>query len=369
MARFAQSAGRADAPSRSSILNWELGMKATELLQKQHREIEHLLERLRTSGPQEAQALRDELANLLVSHTKIENDHFYPALRAIAPELVLEAIEEHGLADFQLARDLGARSGAADIHARTAVLAQIVLAHIRKEENDLFRRAEIALTNQELAEIGEELAHAFMHVQRLGYRKLLSQALAEHMPPLARSAVIGERKSARRASPKKMARKAAIAKHAATKRAATKRRAPKRGATAKHAAQAKHASQAKHTAQAKHAAPAKRRATTKRRATPKLRATAKRSPARKAASKRSPAKRAVRAHAKGQRVVTGARKGQRVMAGKGQRVVHGARKGQRVIAKRAAVGSAPVHASGKSAPKSRGPARGARTRASRRPAH
>ena len=160
-------------------------MKATELLQKQHREIEHLLERLRTSGPQEAHALRDELANLLVAHTTIENEHFYPALREIAPELILEAIEEHGLADFQLARDLGARSDAEDIQARTTVLAQIVLAHVRKEESDLFRRAEISLTNQELAEIGEALAYAFAEAQRLGYRKLLPKALAAHMPRLA----------------------------------------------------------------------------------------------------------------------------------------------------------------------------------------
>src|SRR5512141_2657248 len=122
-------------------------MKATELLQRQHREIEQLLERLRTAGPEDEAVIRRELANMLVAHTTIEQQHFYPAVRDAAPERILEAIEEHGLADYELARELGTRPGDMNAQARGTVLSELILAHIRKEENDIFRRAESHLTN------------------------------------------------------------------------------------------------------------------------------------------------------------------------------------------------------------------------------
>src|SRR5271154_1244198 len=93
---------RASARDRSHT--WELRMKATELLQKQHRDIEALLERLRGAGQGDERAIRQELASNFVAHTVIEEEHFYPAVREALPDQILEAIEEHGLADVELAR-------------------------------------------------------------------------------------------------------------------------------------------------------------------------------------------------------------------------------------------------------------------------
>lgn len=201
-------------------------MKATELLLKQHREIEQLLERLRNAAPEEERGVREELARLLVAHTTIEQEHFYPALREVAPDRVLEAIEEHGLADFELARDLSARAGE-DAKARTTVLAETVLAHVRKEENDLFRRAESALTNQELSEIGDMMARAFEQVRRGPYERLLAQALAEKMPKMVLRGVTEKAgKSVRRGAAKKMAARRAAAPKA--KRGTAKRGTAKR---------------------------------------------------------------------------------------------------------------------------------------------
>lgn len=193
-------------------------MKATELLQKQHREIEQLLERHKSATMDQREAIRDELASLLVAHTVIEEEHFYPALREAAPELVQEAIEEHGLASYQLARDIGARGRGREDRARAKaiVLAQVVGSHIRKEETDLFRRAENALTNQDLAELGELMERRFLQVRTLGYKRFLAQAVAENLPRLAVRAPI-------------KAKRAATAKKAAK----TRRAAPKRVTAAK----------------------------------------------------------------------------------------------------------------------------------------
>src|ERR1700733_10242222 len=124
-----------------STLNREHRMKATELLQKQHRDIEHLLERLKITAPGDDRTVREDLAKLLVAHTGIEEEIFYPAVHKAAPELTLAAIEEHGLADYELGRLLARKADADTRDAQIGVLEEIVLLHIRREENELFRAA------------------------------------------------------------------------------------------------------------------------------------------------------------------------------------------------------------------------------------
>src|SRR3954463_11125023 len=115
-------------------------MKATDLLQKHHREIEQLLERLETARPEEEKPLREALASHLVAHTVIEEEIFYPAARQHAPDLILEALEEHALADYELARELGTRAGDRTSRAKATVLADVVVRHIRKEEAEIFHK-------------------------------------------------------------------------------------------------------------------------------------------------------------------------------------------------------------------------------------
>lgn len=190
-------------------------MKATELLQRQHREIEQLLEQLHRATPAEHARIRRDIADALVAHTVIEEEHFYPAVRIAAPDLVLEAAEEHGLATFELARALTARIAEDAARARAAVLGEVILSHVRREESEMFRRAEDALTNQELAELAEVMEERFVEVRRAGYARILAQKLEANMPRLP------ARTPARRAKPAK--------KHPATRRAAASaRRAPAR---------------------------------------------------------------------------------------------------------------------------------------------
>jgi hemerythrin-like domain-containing protein len=158
-------------------------MKATELLQKQHRDIEALLERLRGAGQGEDRAIRDELAAQLVAHAVSEQEHFYPVLQEILPEEIFEAIEEHGLAEFELARLLQTRSGNETSEAKSAVLAEVVMRHLRKEENDIFSAANRELGDEQQNQIGDMLAMRFRQITEgnLG-KKLLNKSLLEIMP-------------------------------------------------------------------------------------------------------------------------------------------------------------------------------------------
>ena len=202
-------------------------MKATDLLQKQHREIEQLLERLETASPEEQKPLREALASHLVAHTVIEEEIFYPAARQHAPDLVMEALDEHALADFQLARELGTRMGDRATRARATVLADVVVRHIRKEEAELFRKVDAAITNQELAELGEHMATRFEEVRGKGFQRLLASAIAENMPRLA-ARPMAQKAVARRATPAKKKARARVATSAPAKRTTARKPAARR---------------------------------------------------------------------------------------------------------------------------------------------
>ena len=75
-------------------------MKATEILKKQHREVEKLFKAVEKSeDARTRRRLMDEIGEKLKLHTSIEENIFYPAVKAIetkkAEEMVLEAYEEH----------------------------------------------------------------------------------------------------------------------------------------------------------------------------------------------------------------------------------------------------------------------------------
>jgi hypothetical protein len=189
-------------------------MKATELLQKQHRDIEGHLDRLRAAGQADEQRIRQDLAACLVAHTVIEEELFYPAVREAMPEEILEAVEEHGLADVQLARLLAARLGEDDLEARASVLAEIVIRHIRREESDVFKVADRELGDEHLNELGDQMAQRHRQVLETGYTALLQAALEQEVPRTPGRGAAAK-KTARRRAPAKAARRGAAAKKVA----------------------------------------------------------------------------------------------------------------------------------------------------------
>ncbi len=233
-------------------------MKATDLLRKQHRDIEALLERLSAAGQADEQRIRQELAAILVAHTVVEQEIFYPAVREVLPEDILEAIEEHGLADVELARLLAAGTGDEVAEARTSVLTALVTRHIRREESDVFKAADRELGDEHLITMGEQMAERFRDILDTGYDRLLQLALEEEVPrttsrartatKAARRAPVKKAKGTRRAAASKArtTQRRGPAKHATAKRATAKRATAKRGApkrtTAKRGAAAKRAS-------------------------------------------------------------------------------------------------------------------------------
>lgn len=138
-------------------------MKATELLKRQHREVESLFkEALGTDDPGKREELVGEIADRLRAHTTIEEEIFYPAYREGAgtkkgEERVLEAYEEHHVVKLVLEELPEIDPDAETFKAKITVLKELVEHHVEEEEEEMFPDAEKKLGQQQLDELAAEM--------------------------------------------------------------------------------------------------------------------------------------------------------------------------------------------------------------------
>lgn len=168
-------------------------MLATKLLEKQHREVEHLFEQLeKDSGS--AETLVNELANNLAAHMTIEQEFFYPAIKDVDREMVFESFEEHALAEIALKRLLAADSEAEEFKARVIALKELIEHHVKEEEEELFPKVEKALDEDKLKELGSQMKERFEAVVEAGYEAAVPRGFAKTSSDVSKK---GLRKPAR----------------------------------------------------------------------------------------------------------------------------------------------------------------------------
>lgn len=134
-------------------------MDAIELLKTQHREVEELFDQLeQAEDADEKESLFAELADNLAVHAKIEEMHFYPAIRAKETEdLVLESLEEHLGVKRVMADLLDLDSEDETFQAKCKVLKEQVEHHVKEEEEELFPKVKKLLSSEELIALAQEM--------------------------------------------------------------------------------------------------------------------------------------------------------------------------------------------------------------------
>lgn len=126
---------------------------ALQLLKADHEEAKVLFEEFAdTDEPRERAAVARRLRGLLTVHARIEEELFYPALRAAFDAedrpLLEEAAVEHETARDLIAK-LDADSPGDERYAATVkVLGEYVRHHVDEEEDELFPRARLARLDQ-----------------------------------------------------------------------------------------------------------------------------------------------------------------------------------------------------------------------------
>ena len=136
-------------------------MKATDVLKKQHRDVLRMFKEIqKADDPNERRRLLDDVADALRTHSQLEEELFYPAIRQSgvkkAEDLVLEALEEHHVVDLILGEVPDMDPEAESFPAKMTVLAELVAHHIEEEEQEMFKLA-TKLGDDEMRDLGKRL--------------------------------------------------------------------------------------------------------------------------------------------------------------------------------------------------------------------
>lgn len=201
-------------------------MDAFQLLKADHKNVANLFDQLESARGQAKLRVFEQIKTELELHTHIEEKVFYPALEE--PEethdLTLEAYEEHAEVK-QLLKELSrSRTANDEWEAQAKVLRENVEHHVEEEENELFPKAEAALGEEEIDELGERMAAEKERKQsRKATRSASKSASSKKSARKATKKTAGTKKSS---SAAKRASSSAAAKR--TPRSRSKKSAKKR---------------------------------------------------------------------------------------------------------------------------------------------
>jgi hemerythrin superfamily protein len=141
-------------------------MDAITLLKDDHRTVEQLFKRFEKAGDRAHVAKReivDRFAEALAVHAAIEEQLFYPVVRATVPgtePVTLESLEEHHIVKWVLAELDVMAPDDERFDAKVTVLIENVRHHVKEEENDLFPRVRDELGRNALNDLGDAMAKA-----------------------------------------------------------------------------------------------------------------------------------------------------------------------------------------------------------------
>lgn len=129
-------------------------MKATDVIRRDHRAIESLFAELEASDPDNNKELEDRMFAALEAHEKMEDEHFYPAIKAelLGDEMFEELEREQKILE---AETIAAKMLPIGRTAALKLAMPKVLEHAKKEEASVLTRADEFLTEEQNESIGD----------------------------------------------------------------------------------------------------------------------------------------------------------------------------------------------------------------------
>ncbi len=142
-------------------------MDAIKLLTSDHDEVRGLFDQFRTAkdanDSDRMRELQRQIFDELDAHTRIEEDIFYPAVKALdendLTETITEGVQEHHVVKV-LMREIRELSDDDVFAAKMTVLIENVEHHADEEESELFPELRVRMGQERLDELGSELEAA-----------------------------------------------------------------------------------------------------------------------------------------------------------------------------------------------------------------
>jgi hemerythrin superfamily protein len=141
-------------------------MDAITLLKDDHKTVEQLFKRFEKAGDRayvEKRDIVDRFIEALSIHAAIEEQLFYPVVRATVPgteDLALESLEEHHIVKWVLSELDHMAPEDERFDAKVTVLIENVRHHVREEEGDFFPRVRDELGRNAINDLGDAMAEA-----------------------------------------------------------------------------------------------------------------------------------------------------------------------------------------------------------------
>ncbi|GAB2583014.1 hypothetical protein GCM10027168_14630 [Streptomyces capparidis] len=130
---------------------------AIELITSDHREVERLFEQMQSRKDDRA-TLAEEVAHMLIAHSRAEEEQVYPVIAREAPDeedQVQHGEEEHQQAE-RLARTLkDTDPGSEEFDRVLEQLVEAVTHHVETEENEVLPALREAVDDKRLNELGD----------------------------------------------------------------------------------------------------------------------------------------------------------------------------------------------------------------------
>ena len=139
---------------------------AITMLKDDHKTVEQLFKRFEKAGERayvEKRDIVDRIVEALSVHAAIEEQVFYPVVRATVPgteDLTLESLEEHHIVKWVLSELESMTPQDERFDAKVTVLIENVRHHVEEEEQDLFPMVRNQLGRDSLSDLGEVMAKA-----------------------------------------------------------------------------------------------------------------------------------------------------------------------------------------------------------------
>lgn len=132
---------------------------ATTLLRADHREVSDLFDQYeKTRAQSKKKTLVAEICTALSIHAQVEEEIFYPAVKAAMKdhELVPEATVEHATLKELIAQVENVEPDGEMFDAKIKVLSEYVKHHVKEEQDEMFPKAR--KTKLDMTELGAQIA-------------------------------------------------------------------------------------------------------------------------------------------------------------------------------------------------------------------
>lgn len=132
---------------------------AIAMLKADHKKVSGLFEQFEKSRASSTKKkLVTEICMELTVHTTLEEEIFYPAVKAALrdKELVPEANVEHSTVKDLIAQVKDVEPGGEEYDARVKVMSEYIKHHVKEEQNEMFPKAQ--KTKLDMVALGQQMA-------------------------------------------------------------------------------------------------------------------------------------------------------------------------------------------------------------------